>query len=136
MIIFFKNNEYQNNETLLSLIKIISKNSFKNILIAGPTASGRSTLSDFICEKSQPKFVSLLNYDKKFDEFRDITHANLFKQYTNLIGTIHAANIDNTVERIKDLSNVTNLRELNLDMIICLNSRHFKERIMEIQFIR
>ena len=127
---------YQNNNQLLKLINLITKHSFGNVLIAGPTASGRSTLSDFICERSQHKFVSLFNYNQIFDDFRDINHANIFKQYTNLIGTIHAANIDNTEERIKYLSNVTNLKELNLNMIICLNSRHFKERTMEIQFIR
>lgn len=127
---------YQKNDKLLQLINLISKHAFSNVLIAGPTASGRSTLSDFICEKSQHKFVSLFNYNQIFDDFRDINHANIFKQYTNLIGTIHAANIDNTVERIKYLSNVTNLKELNLDIIIFLNSRHFKERIMEIKFIR
>lgn len=135
-IIFGHYDTYQKNDKLLQLINLISKHAFSNVLIGGPTASGKSVLSDFICDTSQHKFVSLQHYNQGWDEVRDINHANLFKQYTNLIGTIHAANIDNTVERIKDLSNVTNLKELNLDIIIFLNSRHFKERIMEIKFIR
>ena len=136
-IIFGHYDTYQKNDKLLQLINLISKHAFSNVLIGGPTASGKSVLSDFICDTSQHKFVSLQHYNNQgWDEVRDINHANLFKQYTNLIGTIHAANIDNTVERIKDLSNVTNLKELNLDIIIFLNSRHFKERIMEIEFIR